>query len=253
MLLTLKVISQLLLPPGGVVLLALLGISFWRYRWGRGLVALALAILWLLSIEPVRDALTQPLEFEYAALPLNGSQLNDSAIILLGGGVYAHAPEYGGSDELKSYAMMRTLYAAQLAKQSGLNVYATGGSPLVEDQEAEAEVMRRWLIRLGVSEDKVFVESHADNTWQNAIYIKNILSKQGVGNIILVTSAWHMPRSVWCFESQGFKVLAAPTDYMTSQQYYDMRSYIPRWNVFADSGQALHEYLGLFWYHLRYG
>jgi len=253
MLLTSKVVSQLLLPPGGLILLAMLGVVFWKQRWGRGLVVVILLVFWGLSTEPVRDALTKPLEFKYPALQLNNTVFKDSAIVLLGGGIYANAPEYGGSDELRRYAMMRTLYAAHMAKQTGLNVYTTGGKPLAQGDDAEGDVMRRWLIRLGVAEDKVFAESHANNTWQNAIYIKSILAKKGIKNIILVTSAWHMPRSAWCFESQGFNVIAAPTDYLTSQQDYDMRSFIPRWTVFSDSGQALHEYLGLFWYHLKYG
>jgi uncharacterized SAM-binding protein YcdF (DUF218 family) len=83
--------------------------------------------------------------------------------------------------------------------------------------------------------------------------MKKLLAEKDIDHIILVTSAWHMPRSVWCFESQGFNVIPAPTDYITSQQAYDLRSFVPRWTVFSDSGQALHEYLGLFWYHLKYG
>jgi len=253
MLLTSKVVSQLLLPPGGLILLAMLGVIFWKKRWGRGTVIVALLMFWGLSTEPVRDALTKPLEFEYSALQLNDKEFKRSAIVLLGGGIYANAPEYGGSDELKSYAMMRTLYAAHIAKRTGLNVYATGGKPLAQGDDAEGDVMRRWLIRLGVPENKVFAESYANNTWQNAIYMKKLLAEKDIDHIILVTSAWHMPRSVWCFESQGLHVIAAPTDYITSQQAYDLRSFVPRWTVFSDSGQALHEYLGLFWYHLKYG
>lgn len=254
MLLISKVISQLLLPPGGLILLAAFGVVFWRRVWGRGLVMLALLMFWALSTEPVRDALTTPLEFAYPALQPSDKNFEHTAIVLLGGGIYANAPEYGGSDELRSYAMMRTLYAAHVAKRTGLNIYATGGTPLDHGMnDAEGDVMRRWLIRLGVAEDKVFAESHAENTWQNAIYIKDLLAKKGIKDIILVTSAWHIPRSVWCFEAQGFNVIPAPTAYLTSQQDYDMRSFIPRWTVFSDSGQALHEYLGLFWYRLKYG
>ncbi len=252
-LLTSKVISQLLLPPGGLILLAMLGVFFWKKGWGRGVVIMSLLTFWGLSTEPVRDTLTKPLEFKYSALQLNHKELQRSVIVLLGGGIYANAPEYGGSDELKSYAMMRTLYAAHIAKRTGLNVYATGGKPLAQGDDAEGDVMRRWLIRLGVPGNRVFAESYANNTWQNAMYIKKLLAEKDINHIILVTSAWHMPRSVWCFESQGLHVIAAPTDYITSQQAYDLRSFVPRWTVFSDSGLALHEYLGILWYHLKYG
>jgi len=112
--------------------------------------------------------------------------------------------------------------------------------------------MRRWLIRFGVPEAMVHAEVVASNTWQNAVYIKKILEKQGIHRIVLVTSAWHMPRSLWCFKAQGLDVIAAPTDYLTKQATYDVRSYFPHWNVLAESGTALHEYLGLLWYRLRY-
>ena len=253
MLLTSKLVAQLLLPPGGLILLAMLGVVFWKRYWGRGLVMVVLLAFWGLSTEPVRDALTKPLEFKYPPLQLNNPAFKHSAIVLLGGGIYANAPEYGGSDELASYAMMRTLYAAHVAKQTGLSIYATGGKPLAQGDDAEGDVMRRWLIDLGVPEDKVFAESYANNTWQNATYMKKLLAEKGIDHIILVTSAWHMPRSVWCFESQGFSVISAPTGYITSQQDYTILSFMPRWTTFADSGLALHEYLGLFWYHLKYG
>jgi len=247
-----KVLSQLLLPPGGLILLAVLGLIYWRCAWGRGVVCLSLLLFWGLSTEPVRDALSKPLEFTYAALDINKLEANNSVIVLLGGGIYENAPEYGGADALRSYAMMRTWYAAYLAKQTGMDIYATGGVPLSQGDDAEGDVMLRQLIAFGLPEDTLFAESSADNTWQNASYIKKLLNEKHIKQIVLVTSAWHMPRAVWCFEKQGLEVVAAPTDYMTSQRVYDMRSYVPRWTVFSDSGQVLHEYLGLLWYQLSH-
>jgi len=252
-LLAAKVITQLLLPPGGLILLGVAGLIFWRKWWGRGLVGLALALFWLLSTEPVRDALTRPLEFQYQALKVAELPAAPMAIVLLGGGIREKAPEYNGRDELGRFAMMRTLYAARIARATGLHIYATGGKPLTHDAETEGRVMRRWLIRFGVPEAMVHAEVAASNTWQNAVYIKKILDKQGIHRIVLVTSAWHMPRSVWCFKAQGLDVVAAPTDYLTKQSVYDVRSYFPRWDILADSGNALHEYLGSLWYRLRYG
>lgn len=253
MLLISKAISQLLLPPGGLILLGLIGLVFWKRGWGRGLVLLSFASLWLLSTEPVRDLLTEPLEFQYSVLDMSKVKTDGTAIVLLGGGIYENAPEYGGRDELGRYAMMRTVYAADVALKTGLDVYATGGKPLTQADEPEGEIMRHWLLKFGVSERYAFSENAANNTWENAAYMKKLLYKKGVNSVILVTSAWHMPRAVWCFESQGFEVVAAPTDYLTEQEAYDLRSYLPHWTVLNDSGQALHEYLGLIWYHIRFG
>jgi uncharacterized SAM-binding protein YcdF (DUF218 family) len=130
MLLASKAVSQLLLPPGGLILLGLLGALFWKQWWGRGAVVLSFLLLWGLSTEPVRDGLTGPLEFSYRALDINQANTDGAVIVLLGGGIYENAPEYGGRDALGRYAMMRTVYTADIARKSGLDVYATGGKPL---------------------------------------------------------------------------------------------------------------------------
>ena len=247
-----KVVSQLLLPPGGLILLAVLGVVFWKRVWARGLVALVLCAFWLLSTEPVRDMLMHPLESEYAVFHAENADIKDAVIVLLGAGVYEHAPEYNGKDMLTSDAMMRTLYAADIAKKTGLAVYATGGKALSHADEAEGDVMRRWLMRLGMPASQVYAENLASNTWENAVYMRHILQKKGIDKIILVSTAWHLPRAVWCFQSQGFTVIPAGTDYLAAQPSYDVRSFMPHWAVFADSAEALHEYLGIVWYHLRY-
>jgi len=253
MLLVSKAISQLLLPPGDLILLGLVGMLFYRRWWGKSAVFLSFLLLWGLSTEPVRDMLTEPLEFQYSALKIEQIKTDGTAIVLLGGGIYENAPEYGGRDELGRYAMMRTIYAADVAQKSGLDVYATGGKPLTQADEAEGDIMRHWLLKMGLKEGYVHAENVSNNTWENASYMKKILAEKGVDRVVLITSAWHIPRAVWCFETHGFEVIPAPTDYLTEQGSYDLRSYLPRWTTLSDSGQALHEQLGLLWYRLRYG
>ena len=202
----------------------------------------------------MHDALLEPLENKYPAvktteLPASGTM----AIVLLGGGVYEKAPEFGGRDSLNRYALMRTVFAAELVRKTGISVYATGGAPLTHHTEPEGAIMARWLVKFGVPKLLVHAEISARTTWENAGNIKLALQKQGISTLILVTSAWHMPRAVWCFRAHGLNVIPAPCAYLAERGSYDIRSYLPRWNVLDDSGQALREYLGLFWYHLRYG
>lgn len=246
-----------MLPPGGLIVAALTGLLFWRRGWGRALIAFSLGSLWLLATEPVRDALISPLENRYAALDLHaltgsGAASDRRAIVLLGGGVYARAPEYQGRDALAADALMRTIYAADLARRTGLPVYATGGAVLSAGSEPEGSVMQRWLVRLGVSGSRIHSETAARNTWENAANLKERLQSAGVEEIILVTTARHMPRSVWVFESGGFRVMPAPCAYVAGRSPYDIRSYLPHWHVLAGSSDALHEYLGMLWYRLRY-
>jgi len=252
MLLLSKSISQLLLPPGGLILLALLGLIYWRKLWGRLLIALALLSFWLLSTEPIRDMLTNSLESQYPPINIAQARTQHAAIVLLGGGIQEGSLDYQGSDELSRYAMMRTIYAAKIAQATSFDIYATGGTPLTQHAEAEGDIMKRWLLWFGIATSRIHSENKANTTWENALFTKNILQQQNINTVILVTSAWHMPRSVWCFEAQGLTVIPAPTDYLTEQEPYDLRSYLPRWTVFSDSGNALHEYLGIFWYQIKY-
>ncbi len=252
-----KAISQLLLPPGGLILLALLGLIFWKRLWGRGLIALSLLSFWLLATEPVRDQLLSPLENEYPALQMSSlpaDMLSDGklTIVLLGGGIYEKASEYGGRDMLKGHALQRTVYAADLALKTGLEVYSTGGTMSPEFTEPEGLIMKRRLVRLGVPAGRIHAETAAANTWENAFNISMLMKQKGIKEIILVTTAGHMPRSVWVFKEHGMRVIPAPCAYEVEKGPYDLRSFLPRWDVFADSGDALHEYLGLFWYRFRY-
>jgi len=254
-----KALSQLLLPPGLLIVLATVGLIGWKTRWGRGLIAFSMLALWLLSIEPVRDVLLSPLENRYPAFQSHSIDLSTpinsktTVIVLLGGGVEEKAPEYSGRDTLSRLAMMRTVYAADLARRTGLDVYTTGGAVLSETTEPEGVLMQRMLMRLGIFESRIHIESKANNTWENAANLRRILQGDGVHNIVLVTTAWHMPRSVRVFEQQGFNVTAAPCDYVVKRSAYDIRSWLPRWNVMADSADGLHEYMGMLWYWVRYG
>lgn len=250
-----KMVGQLLLPPADLVLLGVAGVLAWRRRWGRYLVILSLALLWLLSIEPVRDGLMASLEDQYPPLPVTatlGSPTN-TAIVLFGGGIDAKAPEYGGADALSTSSLSRTVYAADLALRSGLTVYPSGGPPLTGKAEPEGSIMRRRLVRLGVPPDHIVAENAATTTWGNARRLRQLLEARGIRRAVLVTSAWHMPRAVWSLKAQGILVIPAPCDYRRESLPYDMLSFLPDGDVLADSCLALHEYLGLLWYHIRYG
>jgi len=248
-----KIVEQLLLPPGGLILLGGLGVVFWRRVWGRLLVVFSLSLFWLLSTEPVRDILLEPLEQKFPAVALSLQPEDEMAIVLLGGGLYEKAPEYGGSDQLGPYSLRRTVYAADLAIQSKLPIYTSGGHPLSQQAGSEGGVMGRWLRRLGVPADSIDVETASNTTWENAERLAPMLEQAGIRKVVLVTSAWHMPRSVWCFTEHGFEVIPAPADYLREAAPYDARSYFPRWNVLNESVLALHEYLGIFWYRFAYG
>lgn len=249
LLLATKIAAQILLPPGILAWLGLLSVRYWK-RWGRWLALALFAILYLLATEPVKDALLAPLENAYPPLAA-GEVPPDAVIVLLGGGLRENAPEYGGEDRLSGESLLRTVYAAELARRTGRLLIATGGAPLSEESLPEAEIMRNVLLELGVDGGRILVETQANTTWENARNVASMLLPLGKRKVILVTSAWHMPRAMFAFEQFGFVPMAAPCAFRTTFRPYDARSVLPHWESFYDSCHALHEFLGLFWYRIR--
>lgn len=199
----------MLLPPGGLLLLASVGtvLLICRRRYG-GFVAVAgLACLFLLST-PIVSAFLQEVasgNAEPVALELARS---GQAVAILGGGVRRNAPEYGG-DTLGRLTLDRVRYGARLARELGLPVLVAGGSP-AGDTRPEAQLMREAL------ENEYFVpvrwvEDRSRNTHENAQFSAGILRAAGVRRVVLVLHAFDVPRAREEFRRTGLDVIPAPT------------------------------------------
>lgn len=240
-----KIISSLLLPPAGPLLLALFGLWLARRhpRTGRGLIFFSIAVLLVLSLPWTSHQLLRGLE---NAPPISPEALAQAqAIVVLGGGIYDQAPEYGG-DTVSHFALERLRYAAHLARASELPVAVVGG--IVASQRPEAEVMREALATdFGVTVR--WIEAESRDTAENSAKLAPILEKAGISRIALVTHAWHMRRAQEQLAHQGFQVIPAPTCFATSSQ--DSRfDWLPSANALNNSQVALHEWLGLLAYRL---
>lgn len=246
-----NVVASALLPPFNGLLLAGLGLVFWRRRplLGRGLVAVGVLLLVTLSLGIVARALLVPLETRHPPLaPAAAANLPVDAIVVLGAGRYRAAPEFG-DDDVIGPALDRLRYGALLARQSGKPLLVTGGSP-DGGSVSEGEAMRRSLERdFGVAVR--WVEGASDNTQENARRSAEILLPQGAGRIALVTHAWHMPRAVNAFSASGFAVVPAPTGYSAIGPGSPL-DFLPRAGALHASSRALHEWIGLAWYALRH-
>jgi uncharacterized SAM-binding protein YcdF (DUF218 family) len=243
-----KLITALLLPPAGPVLLALCGLWLTRARsrrWqgvGLWLATFSLLTLLLLSLPVVGNALMVPLE---QTPPISRSQLQQAqAIVILGGGSSYAAPEYGG-DTVSRATLQRLRYGARLAREARLPLLVTGGAPF--GGRAEAESMREALeMDFGV---KVrWIETASRNTAENASLSAPLLKAAGITRIALVSHGWHLPRAVPLFEKQGLEVVPAPTSFSTGSPSL-LEDILPRDMV--RSRQALNEYLGLLYNRLK--
>jgi len=239
-------IAAWLLPPGFVlvVLLAAMLLAPRRPRLSRSLAVLSFFALYALSTPFVADQLRQWLE-PAPRDPL--SEKSGQAIVVLGGGTYFSAPEYG-RDTVSTPTLARLRYAAHLHRALNKPVMVTSGAPQ-GNPASEAELMKQVLetdFRVPVQ----WAEKESRNTLENARLSYRTLGPAGVRNIYLVTHAWHMPRARLAFEHSGFKVIPAGTGYATRFKLTAL-DFLPNASALLDSSLVFHEVIGIGWYHLR--
>ena len=205
--------SFLMVPGIFIVLLFVIAFLLWRKNERRIASCLAglAAVFYLLSTSLISGLLIGSLENEY---PQPADPEGD-IIIMLGGGATADTPSLGEKGDLTSAAGNRLLMTAQLYNLLKLPVLVSG-SAVFPGSGCEAEIAKRDLIRLGVPEEKIYTDTESLNTRQNAVYSAQLMREHGFTKPILVTSAFHMPRSVLNFEKEGIQVVPFPTDYMTN-------------------------------------
>ncbi|MBX2926632.1 MAG: YdcF family protein [Saprospiraceae bacterium] len=100
-----------------------------------------------------------------------------------------------------------------------------GSGRLLQDGPSEAELMVAYLRKLGIPDADIILEPESRNTWENALFTKNIVDTRYPGaTCLLITSAWHMRRSDACFRKAGLLATPFPVDYISesNRQYAEM-------------------------------
>lgn len=238
-----NLLAAFLLPPLNGLLLAGLGWLLWlrRPRLARLLVGSGLALLFVFSLPAVGDAMLRTLEGE----PVSRTDLEQAqAIVVLGGGRYREAPEYNG-DTVGNETLARLRYAAKLQRESGRPILVTGGRPDGAGL-SEAETMRHVLVGEFAAPVR-WIEGESDNTRENALYSAQLLKRDGISRVLLVTHAWHMPRAARSFEQAGIAVSPAPT--LFHREPPTPLDFLPK--SYSGARYAIHEWVGFVWYRLR--
>lgn len=255
-----KVLPLFVYPLGlSVILLVAAALSGANRKASRLLVISAIIILWLSSTTGLSNLLARSLEWRY--LPPDEIPAAD-AIVLLGGGTESAA--YPRSGVEINGAGDRVLYTAQLFFEGkSPRILLSGGeiSWLNNGASTPAQDMAGLLVQLGVSESALILENESQNTYENALKAREILSEMEIDHILLVTSAMHMPRAVALFEKQGFEVTPLPVDYSVTESESMVISsenwinrvidIIPSASSLALTTNALKEYLGMLIYTLQ--
>lgn len=241
-----NVTARLLLPPGSLILLALIGLALARShaKAGTGAGLFALMSLLLLSTPIVSRNLLQTLEDTYAD-PMK--ERVAGAIVVLGGGSYVAAPEYG-ADTVSDATLERLRYAVNLHRRTGKPILVSGGDPSGLGS-SEGEQMKTALKDFGVTAR--WVESGSNNTFENARMTQKTLKHAGVDSVFLVTHASHMPRAKMAFQNAGLRVVPAPMHFTTAAPL-SVIDFVPAASGIRDSWYFFHEIAGIAWYRLKF-
>jgi len=255
-------ISSLLLPPAGPLLLALLGA--WlvrkgkgaRVRAGRGMLALGLLSAWLLATPVLAEALTAWVE-AFSPPALTGDALAarmrgpvpPGAIVVLAGGARHNEREWPRHDYPNMRTLERITFGALLARESGLPLLVSGGTP--HGREASEAELMAWTLEKSFGLKPRWIEDRSRDTAENAIESARLLHADGIRRVVLVTQAYHMPRAQAAFAAAGLEVIAAPHGFAGNLDIESWRSFVPSASAVGLSWLATHEAVGLLWYRMR--
>lgn len=193
--------------------------------------------------------LLNPLEQRFQRPPVAPQKVD--GIIVLGGGFEGAINLVRGGYDLNDSGD-RFVEAAVLARRypQARIVVSGGNGSLMQDGEGDATTSQRLLTALGVAPDRLVLETQSRNTYENAVFAKRLAMPNPGETWLLVTSAFHMPRSKALFDKVGFPTVPWPVDYHTSG--------VEGVSLFADNPVdavqtttlAVREWIGLFAYWL---
>lgn len=250
-----KTIGYLLLPTNLLIGIGLVGaiLMFTRFAsLGRKLVILAVVLLVICGLSPLGKILLYPLEQRFPKW--DSSRGEPDGIIVLGGPLDADLSAAHGVPVIAG-AADRIIGAATLANRyPKARLVYTGGSPnLISNDAKEADYATALLQGLGIPKSRLTMERQSRNTRENAEFSKEIVKPKPGERWLLVTSAYHMPRSIGLFRKAGFAVEAYPVDWKVGA-----REDLFKYYVVANDGLQLvdigvREWLGLIAYRISGG
>ena len=250
---TLSKVLPILVSPFSLGLLILLGgllsALFRRQRVALWMTAVGILTLALPAMPPIGMKLAATLEGHFTPVSAADSAEAD-VIILLGGDVGIPltprvASEIHGNRTLHAFRLFRAGKAPYILITGG-NAFPQDG--VLPEAHYIAQILQEW----GVPEAALIVEQQSRNTRQNATASAQLLKKRGLKSVLLVTSAYHMPRAAGTFRTLGLDILPSPTGFKAvNRNQPKLLDWIPTLEGFYRFGRAFREYLGLAVYRYR--
>lgn len=228
------------------MLLAILAVVALVTGWRR-LGALIAALLVIVMVLPVGTWLLQPLENRF---PRIDPPAHVDGIVMLGGGINPVTTLERGRPALTGAGARLVTFADLAHRYPDATLVFTGGSSLVfGHEEREGDAFRAMLPAFGLDPKRVVIEDRSRTTAENAADTLRLVHPAPSQTWLLITSAWHMPRSVGVFRKAGWHVIPYPTDYLTSADSWRLNT-LDFVDNLALVRTALKEWVGLAAYRL---
>jgi uncharacterized SAM-binding protein YcdF (DUF218 family) len=243
-----KTLGVMLFPTNLLIGIGIVGLILLLTRFaalGRKLVIAAVILLAICGFSPLGNLVLYPLEARFP--PWDGTRGAPDGIVVLGGPIDADLSAARGV-AVFNHSVDRIIATASLARRyPNARIVFSGGSPnLVSDDAArEADYASAVFESFGISRDRLVMERQSRNTRENAELSKALAAPKPGERWLLVTSAFHMPRSVGVFRKAGFAVEPYPVDWRTGG-----RGDVFRFTVLAIEGlgrveTGVREWIGL--------
>jgi uncharacterized SAM-binding protein YcdF (DUF218 family) len=246
-----KIFWSIAEPVALLIGLGVIGVllGFGRFaRTGRAITAFSIIALAIALLTPLGALLLRPLEERFPSPSTEA--LNPTGIIVLGGALDEARSEARGQNILTGDGGRLTAGLELARRYPDARLVFTGGAAnWFGEEPAEAVGVRNLWLALGAPERQLSFETRSRNTWENALFTRDLLQPGPDETWLLVTSAWHMPRAVGIFRRVGFNVTPYPSAYRT---FGDRRDWfvagMPEKVAMLDF--AVREYIGLLAYRL---
>jgi uncharacterized SAM-binding protein YcdF (DUF218 family) len=248
-----KTVGIMLLPTNFLLAAGLVGAVLLRTRLahvGRKLLVASVVLLAVCGFSPLGAWLLYPLEQRFPAWNSAGGV--PEGVVVLGGGIDTEVSAAHQTTAFTSSADRIVAAAALAHRYPNLRIlYSGGNANLVSDDTAkEADYVLAAFESLGISRDRVTPERYSRNTFENAQFSKHLAAPKNGERWLLLTSAYHMPRSIGVFRSIGFKVEAYPADWRLAGTADLLKFSVFSVQGFIHTDVAVREWIGLAAYRL---
>lgn len=239
-----KLLPVFALPLGLVFLL--LVVAWWKKR--RWPVFAAAALLYVVSMPVVGDGFLRSLESKYPAMTPSGAPESD-AIVVLGGIFSGVVPDGRVPNLADAVERLEAGIRLRARKKAPWLVFTGGRIPWEGRPRVEGEDSRHEAIARGISPDAILVTREVGNTAEEADAVAELAREHGWKRILLVTSAWHMPRARRQFSLRDVEVVPFPVDYRAAPGHpLTLLDFLPSAAALGETELALRECYGAAYY-----